>query len=40
MAINFIIKLLDEFNILLILINKFLKLIKLISNKLTNNTKN
>ena len=38
--INFIIKLLGGFNILLTFINKYLKLIKLISNKLINNTEN
>ena len=37
---NFIIELLDRFKILLILIDKFLKLIKLILNKLINSVKN
>ena len=34
---DFIIELLGGFNILLIIINKFLKLVKLILNKLTDN---
>ena len=38
--INFIIKLLGRFNILLIFINKFLKLVRLILNKSIDNIEN
>ena len=37
---DFIMELLDGFNILLTFINKFLKLVKLILNKLINSVKN